>query len=208
MTSQAEQPKSNHRPLRVLVGCERSGVVRDAFRSLGHDAWSCDLVHDDTNSEFHLVEDLRSLFSEGWDLLIAHPPCTRLANSASRWVRERALWTEQEEAARLFLACLDAPIPRVAVENPVMSREALRLVGRGPDFCTQPYLFGDPVTKKTCFWLRGLRPLHPTRPVRATHSHVDAQTSGVSRGIARSVTFPGLAAAMAAQWGRLPPARR
>lgn len=185
----------------ILVACEFSGVVRDAFRRRGHDAVSCDLLPSERPGP-HYQGDVLPLLRLRWDLVIAHPPCTRLANSGVRWLHERGLWRELDEAAAFFRACLNALAPRVAVENPVMHRYARERIGRGPDFTCQPWEHGEPETKRTCWWTRGLPPLEPSRVVggrRAARVHRAAP--GPDRWRERSRTLPGVAAAMAEQWG-------
>jgi hypothetical protein len=190
--------------MRVLVGCETSGKVREAFRALGHEAWSCDMLPADDGSPFHILGDVRRLLVLGkWDLGIFHPPCTRLCNSGVRWLAERDLWAEMREGAQLFLACLNAPIARVAVENPVMHKYAREIVGRGPDFTVQPWQFGHGETKRTCFWTRNLPPLVPTQIVEGREARIHRMTPGPDRWKKRSETYQGIADAMAAQWGCL-----
>lgn len=187
--------------VRVLVGCETSGKVREAFRALGHDAWSCDILPADDDSHFHILGDVRRIIKKyKWDLGIFHPPCTRLCNSGVRWLAERDLWDEMREGAGLFLACLNAPIERVAVENPVMHKYAREIVGRGPDFTIQPWQFGHPETKRTCFWTRGLQPLVPTNIVEGREARIHKMSPGPDRWKKRSETYQGIADAMAAQW--------
>lgn len=186
--------------MRVLVACEYSGVVRDAFRARGHDAVSCDLLPTEAPGP-HVTGDARKLLGDGWDLLIAHPPCTRLCNSGVRWLHERNLWGEMREAATLFLAFLNAPVPRVAVENPVMHRHARETIGRGPDFTIQPWQFGHGEVKRTCFWTRGLPPLVPTEIVEGRDPRVHFASPGADRWKERSTTLKGVAEAMADQWG-------
>jgi hypothetical protein len=189
--------------MRVLVACEFSGTVRRAFRERGHDAWSCDLLPADDDSPHHVQGDARALLSDGWDLLIAHPPCTRLCNSGVRWLAERDLWAEMREGADLFLTFLNAPVRCVAVENPVMHRYAREIIGRGPCFTVQPWQFGDNAKKRTCFWTRGLLPLRPTSDLDGSTAAAEVHTAspGPDRWKLRSVTYPGIAAAMAHQWG-------
>lgn len=188
--------------MRVLIACEFSGIVRDAFRERGHDAWSCDLLPTERPGP-HIRGDALAVLGEGWDLLIAHPPCTRLCNSGVRWLAERNLWAELDEACAFFRALLNAPVPRVAVENPVMHRHARERIGRGPDFTTQPWEHGDPEVKRTCFWLRGLPPLRPSNIVDGREARVHRMPPGPDRWRERSRSFPGMAAAMADQWGAL-----
>lgn len=192
--------------MRVLIACESSGVSRRAFRERGHDAWSCDLLPaDDGETAHHIQDDARRVMGLPWDLVIAHPPCTRLCNSGVRWLAERDLWDDMREGAEFFLACLNANAPRVAVENPVMHRYAREIVGRGPDFTVQPWQFGDDFKKRTCFWTRGLPPLVPTSALDGSTAkpEVHHASPGPDRWKLRSKTYPGIAAAMADQWGGL-----
>lgn len=213
------------RPLKVLIGCEQSGVVRDAFLALGHDAWSCDLLPAETPSNRHIVGDVRDVMrSERWDLLfVAHPPCTRLCNSGVRWLttpppgRTHAeMWAELDEGAALFSDCWNADIPCVAVENPVMHKHAKeRIENYAPAAQTvQPWWFGDPAFKATGLYLRNLPKLTPTNKLtpprkveeperHAAWSRVHRASPGPDRWKLRSKTFPGFAAAMAEQWGGL-----
>lgn len=206
--------------MRVLIGCETSGVVRRAFAARGHDAWSCDLLPSEDRSNKHLICDVRDLLNDDWDLLaLFHPPCTRLCNSGVRWLsvpppgRTRDdMWRELDEGAALFSACWNAPIERVAVENPVMHRHAKeRIANYRPAVQTvQPWWFGDPFFKATGLYLRGLMPLRATNrltpPAKGTAEHkawsaVHRASPGPDRWKDRSRTFPGIADAMADQWG-------
>lgn len=187
--------------MRVLVACESSGEVRRAFRERGHDAWSADLLPADDGSPFHFTGDAVERLGDGWNLLIAHPPCTRLCNSGVRWLAERDLWAEMREGAALFLAFLNAPIERVAVENPVMHGHARAIIGRRADFTIQPWQFGHGEVKRTCFWTRGLPPLTPTHVVDGREARVHRLPPGQDRWKDRSKTYSGIAAAMADQWG-------
>lgn len=206
--------------LRVLVACETSGVVRRAFAALGHDAWSCDLLPAEDRSNRHLIGDLRDYLGLGWDLLmVAHPPCTRLCNSGVRWLKVpppgRSLadmWADLDAGAALFSACWQAPIDRVAVENPIMHRHAReRMPADLPrPQIVQPWWFGEPAFKATGLYLRGLPPLQPTnrltppRPGTEDHkawSAIHRAPPGPDRWRFRSRTFAGVAAAMADQWG-------
>jgi len=207
---------------RVLVACEFSGIVRRAFAARGHDAWSCDLLPAEDGHNKHLQCDVREVLDWDWDLLIvAHPPCTRLCNSGVRWLhrppRGRSvaeMWSELDEGANLFSACWNAPVPRVAVENPIMHKHARARIRnyQPPAQTVQPWWFGDPAFKATCLYLRGLPPLVPTDrltpPLRGTEAHkhwsrIHRMSPGPNRGRERSRTFPGLAEAMAKQWGSL-----
>jgi hypothetical protein len=191
--------------MRVLIACEYSGRVREAFRALGHDAISCDLLPAEDGGK-HIEGDVRNLmYLRGWDLMIAHPPCTRLCNSGVRWLSERNLWHELDDAAAFFRELLEAPIPRIAVENPVPHKYAVERIGRSYDFTTQPYEHGDPYTKRTAFWLKNLPPLAPSNPVVGREPAVHRASPGPDRWRERSRTYPGLARAIAEQWGRLTP---
>ena len=188
--------------MRVLIACEFSGRVRDAFLRLGHDAVSCDLLPTEVPGP-HVQGDALDILEDGWDLLIAHPPCTYLANSGVRWRVERREWLEVANGAIFFRCFLDAPIPRVAVENPVMHKYALAHVGRKADFTVQPWMFGTNERKRTCFWTRGLPPLKPTNNLGPNHARqtVAFEPPSPERWRNRSRTFFGLAQAMAEQWG-------
>ena len=190
--------------MRVLIACESSGVSRRAFQERGHEAWSCDILPaDDGEERFHIQGDARPVMAQPWDMVIAHPPCTRLCNSGVRWLAERNLWDDMREGAAFFLACLNANAPLVAVENPVMHRYAREIVGRGPDFTVQPWQFGDDYKKRTCFWTRGLFPLRPTSSLDGSTAKAEVHhaSPGPDRWKMRSKTYPGIAAAMAEQWG-------
>jgi hypothetical protein len=192
--------------MRVLVACEFSGVVRNAFRRMGHEAWSCDLLPADDRSDFHIQGDARDVLNDGWDLLmVAHPPCTRLCNSGVRWLAERGLWRELDEAADLFSAFWNAPIERIAVENPVMHRHAKARIRNyaEPAQSVQPWQFGHGETKRTCLWLRNLPPLKPTCIVDGRTPRVHRMPPGPNRWKERSRTFTGIADAMAQQWSHL-----
>lgn len=195
--------------MRVLVACEYSGVVRDAFLSRGHDAMSCDLLPTDSPGP-HYEGDVCDVLGDGWDLLIAHPPCTYLTNSGVRWLYEQPdRWKHMIDGAVFFRLLLDAPVPRVAVENPVMHRYARKIVGSRASQVVQPWQFGHPERKATGLWLRGLRPLTPTSDLRmemgqlprTVTDRVHYAAPGPDRWKLRSITYTGIASAMAAQWG-------
>jgi hypothetical protein len=190
--------------VKVLIGCEFSGVVRRAFSDLGHDAWSCDLLPAEDRSNKHIIGDVRDILNDGWDLLaVFHPPCTRLCNSGVRWLAERNLWAELDDAADLFSSFWNAPVPRRAIENPIMHRHAKeRIVGYAePAQIIQPWQFGHGETKATCLWLHGLMPLYPTDIVDGRTARVHRMPAGPNRWRERSRTFTGIANAMARQWG-------
>lgn len=187
--------------MKVLIGCETSGVVRRAFRLWGHEAWSCDLLPADDGSVHHFRMDLRDVPQHGWDLAIMHPPCTRLTNSGVRWLHERNLWTDLDVAAELFKFCLHFPADRVAVENPIPHRFALERIGRKYDQIVQPWQFGHGETKATCLWLRNLPRLVPTNVVEGREARIHKLPPSKDRWKIRSQTYEGLAVAMATQWG-------
>lgn len=197
--------------MRVLVACEFSGIVRDAFRARGHEAISADLLPTERPGPHYqgdVLELLTGIFPTRWDLVIAHPPCTYLANSGVRWLYkdgepDEDRWLRMADAAEFFKALLNAPVPRIAVENPVMHRYAKAIIGRGPDQCIQPWQFGHGETKRTCFWLKNLPPLEPTNIVDGREPRVHYASPGPDRWKERSRTLQGLADAMADQWGGL-----
>jgi len=181
--------------VRVLVACEFSGVVRDAFLAQGHDAWSCDLLPSERPGR-HIQDDVRTVLADGWDLMVAHPPCTHLAVSGARWFKDKQ--AEQAEALDFVRTLLAASIPRIALENPV-SILSTRI--RKPDQVIQPWQYGHPETKATCLWLHGLSPLRPTDVVPGREARVHRMAPGPNRWRERSRTYPGIAKAMAQQWG-------
>lgn len=206
--------------LRVLIGCESSGVMRRAFAGRGHDAWSCDLLPSEDGSNHHIRGDVRDQLGDGWDLLVvAHPPCTRLCNSGVRWLHEPPsgrtrdqMWAELDDGVALFTACWQASVARVALENPIMHRHAReRMPADLPrPQIVQPWWFGEPFFKATGFYLRGLPPLAPTDRLTAPKAGTDAHKAwsavhrappGPDRWRFRSRTFEGVADACADQWG-------
>jgi len=188
--------------MRVLIGCETSGKVRRAFRDRGHEAFSCDLLPADDESEHHMVCDVRTAIKQGqWDIGVFHPPCTRLTNSGVRWLEERNLWAEMGEAAELFNECLTAEIPRIAVENPIPHCHAMELIKAPYTQVIQPWMFGHGETKATCLWLKGLPPLLPTRIVEGREARIHKMPPSADRWKKRSETYDGIAEAMAQQWG-------
>ena len=183
--------------MRVLVGCEYSGRVRQAFRNAGHDVWSCDLLESEDGSKFHIQGDVLPLLSDGWDLAIFHPPCTHLAVSGARWWKDKA--EEQKEALDFVRALMAAPIPRIAIENPVSK---ISSAIRKPDQIIQPWQFGHGETKATCLWLKGLPLLVPTNIVAGREAKVHRMSPSADRWKDRSRTYSGIASAMADQWGK------
>ena len=184
--------------MKVLVACEFSGVVRDAFRRRGHDAWSCDLLPSETEGQ-HIVDNvLNRLTWTHWDLLIAHPPCTHLAVSGARWFKDKL--SEQAEALEFVRRLLAAPINRIALENPI---SIISSKIRKPDQIIQPWQFGHGEVKATCLWLKNLPKLVPTNIVEGRHARVHLMPPGPDRWKERSRTMTGIAEAMAEQWGSL-----
>ena len=182
---------------RVLVSCEFSGRVRDAFISRGHNAISCDLLPSERPGP-HYQGDVRDILSDGWDLMIAHPPCTYLAVSGARWFKDRQ--QEQAKALDFVRLLLAAPIPRIALENP---KSVISGSIRKPDQIIQPWQFGHGEVKMTCFWLVNLPPLVPTNIVDGRVPRVHYERHGPERWRERSRTYEGIAEAMAIQWGDL-----
>lgn len=220
--------------MRVLVACELSGIIRDAFRDRGHDAWSCDLLPSDADNRFHIQRDARLVLNDGWDLMIAHPPCNHLCSSGARWFKEKRADGRQQVAVKFFMVFTEADISKVVIENPVgiMSTQY-----RKPDQIIQPYEYGHPESKRTCLWLKGLPLLEPTKIMEPEYytlpdgtEYRDKKSKGYSkthycpeklapqwanrtlsgqnklgpsalRSKIRSMTYPGIAAAMAEQWG-------
>lgn len=183
-----------NRKLRVLVGCEFSGTVRDAFSALGHDAWSCDLLPTEREGR-HIQGNLLDHLHENWDIAIFHPPCTHLAVSGARWFKEKQ--REQEEALEFVRTLLHVPIYHAALENPI-SIISSRI--RKPDQIIQPWQFGHGEVKATCLWLKNLPPLTPTNIVEGRKARVHKEPPGENRWKNRSRTFEGIAEAMAEQW--------
>lgn len=181
--------------MRVLVACEYSGRVRDAFRALGHEAMSCDLLPTEVEGPHHMG-DVAELLHMGWDLMIARPPCTHLAVSGSRWFKDKV--KEQAEALAFVQTLMDAPISMIAIENPI-SVISSRI--RKPDQIIQPWQFGHGETKATCLWLKGLPKLTPTNIVEGREARVHKMPPSPGRWKERSRTYQGVADAMAAQWG-------
>jgi len=179
---------------RVLVACEFSGIVRDAFTSQGHDAWSCDILPTEKPGN-HYQGDVRDILTSDWDILIAHPPCTHLAVSGARWFKDKQ--KEQREALEFVRILLDAPIPRIALENPV---SIISSKIRKPDQIIQPWQFGHGETKKTCLWLKNLPLLKPTNIVEGREARVHRLPPSKDRAKLRSTTYKGIAEAMATQW--------
>jgi site-specific DNA-cytosine methylase len=181
--------------MKVLVACEYSGKVRDAFKAKGHDAWSCDLLPTDVEGQ-HIQGDVLDVLDQGWDLMIAHPPCTHLAVSGARWFKDKQ--QEQQEALDFVSALLNAPINKIALENPI---SIISTKIRKPDQIVQPWQHGHGETKATCLWLKNLPKLEPTNVVSGRKPRVHMMPPSKDRWKLRSETYSGIAKAMAEQWG-------
>ena len=195
--------------MKVLIGCETSGHVRDAFASQGHEAWSCDILPSEHPGN-HIQGDVREVIGAGWDLAIFHPPCTYLCNSGLHWNNRGRGWDETYKALDFVRLLMNAPIPRIAIENPVGIISRIRK----PSQIIQPYQFGHDASKATCLWLKNLPLLQPTQYVaprlvkglprwaNQTDSGQNNLPPSVDRWAIRSVTYEGIAQAMADQWGK------
>ena len=195
--------------MKVLVACEYSGIVRDAFAAKGHDAWSCDILPTESPGN-HFQGDVLEHLDKGWDLMIAHPPCTHLAVSGARWFTEgKKPWSLQEDALDFVRKLLDAPIDKIALENPV---SVISTKIRKPNQIIQPFEYGHDVTKKTCLWLKNLPNLKPTKIVKPdivlvngkkmSRMHYESfKLPSKERSKVRSKFYTGIAQAMADQWG-------
>lgn len=202
--------------MKILIACEESQVVCSAFRNLGFEAFSCDIKPcSGGHPEWHIHDDVLNHLDKGWDLMIAHPPCTYLANSGVCWLwnkdgsRNEDRWQKLKEGAEFFKALLHAPIPLIAIENPIPHKYAVELIGRKYDQCIQPYQFGHTESKATCFWLKGLPKLKATNDVKEQLKQLPKNEAqrlhylppGPERAKLRSKTFHGIAKALAVQFG-------
>jgi site-specific DNA-cytosine methylase len=181
--------------MRILVACEFSGIVREAFAKRGHDAWSCDLLPTEIPGN-HIQGDVLEILSGGWDLMIAHPPCTYLAVSGARWFKNRQ--KEQIEALQFVEILMNVQITKTVIENPI---GIISTHIRKPDQIIQPWQFGHGETKATCLWLKNLPVLQPTNIVSGRYNRVHREAPSPDRWMKRSRTFTGIAEAMAEQWG-------
>ena len=185
--------------MRVLVACEESQEVCKAFRARGHEAYSCDIQEcSGGHPEWHLQVDALEMLKLPWDLIIAHPPCTDLAVSGARWFQEKRADGRQAKSIEFFMAFANANAPRIAIENPI---GIMSSIYRKPDQIIQPWQYGHGETKATCLWLNGLPPLKPTKIVGGREQRVWKMPPGPDRAKLRSKTLPGIARAMAEQWG-------
>ena len=182
--------------MKILIACEFSGMVREAFRKKGHDVTSCDLLDSEIPGK-HYMGDVRDLLDQKWDLMIAHPPCTHLAVSGAKWFKYKK--REQAEALDFVQELMDCDIPRIAIENPI---SVISSKIRKPDQIIQPWQFGHGETKATCFWLKNLPKLESTKIVEGREQRVFRTPPSPDRWKIRSRTFEGIAKAMANQWGQ------
>jgi len=197
--------------MKVLVACEYSGTVRDAFKARGHDAWSCDLLPTDKPGQHHqgdVIEFIKN--NPGWDLVIAHPPCTYMTNSGVRWLyKDPTRWDRLAEAATFFNQLHNCKASKICIENPIMHKYAKNLISSNYSQIIQPWMFGHTEQKATCLWLQGLPPLKPTKNVKEAmmklphrdRNKIHYLPPSKDRWKLRSTTYQGIADAMAAQWG-------
>ncbi len=181
--------------MKILIACEFSGIIREAFKAKGHDAWSCDLLPSEINTRKHLIGDVLRFIDNDWDMMIAHPPCTYLAVSGARWFKDRI--TDQELALWFVRQLMEAAIDKICIENPV---SVISTYIRKPDQIIQPWMFGHGETKKTCLWLKNLPLLTATNIVEGRENRVHRMAPSKNRGRERSRTYTGIANAMAEQW--------
>ena len=184
--------------MKVLIGCEFSGTVRDAFRRLGHEAWSCDLLPDEKNYSYHIQTEVRKLLNEGWDLGIFFPPCTHLCVSGARWFKDKQ--KIQQDALDFVSRLMISSIPKIAIENPI---GIISSKIRKPDQIIQPYEYGHNEQKATCLWLKNLPKLKPTKIMKERIQKIHLMSPGPLRSKERSRTYGGIAEAMARQWGEI-----
>ena len=194
--------------MRVLIGCEFSGIVCEAFRKKGHDAWSCDLLNTEGNPNYHIKDDVLNHLDKNWDLGIFHPPCPRLCNSGVSWLhKDPNRWKLMNDDAEFFLKLLNSPIDKICVENPVPHKYAVAKIGKYTQ-TIQPWQFGEDASKRTCFWLKNLPNLEPTNIIKKkiyanqTPSGQNKLGPSPNRWRERSRTYQGIADAMAEQWGK------
>ena len=186
--------------MRILIACEFSGIVRNAFALQGHDVWSCDLLPTELPGN-HIQGNVLDILHNDWDMMIAHPPCTYLCNSGVRWLHERkGRWDKMKDGVDFFRVLLTAPIYKIAIENPIPHKYALRVIGREYDQIIQPWQFGHGETKATCLWLKNLPRLLPTKIIRNREHRLHKLPPSKDRSKLRSKTYVGIAKAMADQW--------
>ena len=183
----------------ILIACEESGIVRRAFRELGYNVWSCDILPSSDNSEWHLQQDVIPLLKEIWSLIIAFPPCTHLSSSGARWFKEKRADGRQQQGIDFFMEFVNCKCPKVAIENPIGIMSTLY---RKPDQIIQPYEYGHPEQKSTCLWLKGLPKLKPTNIVSGREQRVWKMPPSKDRSKLRSKTYSGIAKALAEQYSK------
>lgn len=187
--------------MKVLVACEFSGIVREAFRAKGHDAWSCDILPSEDNSKYHIQDDVLNHLDEVWDLMIAHPPCTYLCNGSLNWINKQPERKDKmKKALEFFKKLIDSDIEKTAIENPIGKLSTLY---RKPDQIVHAFDFGHPYTKDVCLWLKNLPKLIPTKKINPPYKTFDFWSSKrytKNGGYKKSITFQGIAVAMAKQW--------
>ena len=184
--------------MKILIACEYSGIVRDAFLKKGHDAISCDILPSESNFGPHYQCDVNDILMDNWDMIIAFPPCTHLSASGARWFPEKQKDYRQQKAIVFFMQLALAPVPKIVIENPIGIMSTL---WRKPDQIIQPWQFGHGETKATCLWLKGLPELNPTDIVKGRENRIHKMPPSKTRAMERSRTFEGIAKAMADQWG-------
>lgn len=196
--------------MKILVACEYSAVVRDAFRKKGHDAWSCDLLETDADPTYHIQGDVLKILDDGWDMMIAHPPCTYLTNSGvCHLYKDGDRWKDLIEGAVFFRSLLMADIPKICIENPIMHGYAKQIIGEHQSQTIQPWMFGHKEKKATCLWLQNLPLLTETDNVKEETDALPKNQQqrlhylppSEDRWKLRSTTYKGVAEAMAEQWG-------
>lgn len=187
--------------MKVLIACEFSQVVTKAFRKSGHETYSCDIIQcSGGHPEWHIQDNVLNHLDERWDLMIAHPPCTRLCNSGVMWLEKRNLWDDMKKGAEFFMRLLNADIDKICVENPIPHKYALEIIGRKYDQIIQPWQFGHGETKATCLWLKNLSLLQPTEVVSGREQRIHKMPPSKNRSKNRSITYQGIAEAMSEQW--------
>ncbi len=188
--------------MKILIACEYSGRVRDAFTKLGHNAISCDLLPTETPGK-HYQGDVFDIIDAGFDMMIAHPPCTYLCNSGVSWLhKDESRWGKMRDGAEFFKRLLDCSIARIAIENPIMHKYSKEIIGKSQSQIIQPWQFGHGETKATCLWLKGLPILKPSEIVSGREQRLHRLPPSKDRAKLRSLTYQGIADAMADQWGR------
>ncbi|CAB4170231.1 hypothetical protein UFOVP901_60 [uncultured Caudovirales phage] len=202
--------------MKILIACEFSGKVRNAFSERGHDAWSCDLLPSESPGN-HIQSDVLEVLNDGWDMMIAHPPCTYLSNSGVTWLyRNKDRWKDLISGAVFFRRLLNCNIPKICIENPIQHKYAKQIIGKDKTQIIQPWMFGHPESKATCLWIKGLAKLKETENVKEEFLSLPKNIAqrlhylppSIDRWRLRSTTFQGIANAMAEQWGLPDEARR